>query len=99
MDSSEQLSARRQKTDANDPVVPIRSEPWFSDGTIVLQVSATQFRVYRGILSANSPVFRDMFAVPQPQEDGELVEGCSVVHLQDSVNDWKCVLNALHERR
>jgi len=54
---------------------------------------------YRGTLSANSPVFKDMFTVPPPQEDGELVEGCSVVHLQDSVDDWKCVLKALHERR
>jgi hypothetical protein len=68
MDSSEQPSERRQRTDTTDPVVPIRSEPWFSDGTIVLQVSAMQFRVYRGTLSANSPVQGGCGALQDYQE-------------------------------
>jgi len=69
---------------------------WFEDGSIVLQAELTQFRVYRGILSANSPIFRDMFSLPQPNE-GELVEGCPVVTLFDSAVDLSHFLRAIHD--
>jgi hypothetical protein len=96
---SEEPPTKRQRQDTADPVVPIRAEPWFDDGTIVLQPMATQFRVYRGTLTANSSVFRDLFAVTQPLEGEELVEGCNVVHLSDSAEDWGHVLKALYEYR
>jgi hypothetical protein len=76
-----------------------RSDPWFKDGTIVIQAGDTQFRVYRGILTTCSPIFHDMFSIPQPAIGGELVEGCAVVHVSDSAEDWQYVLRALCERR
>jgi hypothetical protein len=76
----------------------MRSEIWYEDGNIILQAETTQFRVYRGILGDSSQVFRDMFNLPQPV--GELlVEGCPVVHLSDSAEDWGYVLNSLYKRR
>lgn len=76
-----------------------RSDPWFNDGTIVIQAESMQFRVYRGILAASSPIFSDMFSIPQPPDNSESVEGCAVVHVSDSAEDWQYVLKALCERR
>lgn len=73
-----------------------RSTPWFNDGNIILEADFTQFRVYKGILSANSVVFADMFALSQADGEGE-VEGCAVVPLQDKADDLRVVLQALHE--
>ena len=42
------------------------AELWFPDGSIVLQAEAIYFKIYAGILSQASPVFRDMFSLPQP---------------------------------
>ncbi|KAF7967544.1 hypothetical protein HWV62_33964 [Athelia sp. TMB] len=78
-----------------------RSDVWLEDGNIVLQAEGTQFKVYRGILALNSPIFDDMFSMPQPVAGPETqtVEGCPVVHLMDSAVDVKIVLQALCQRR
>ncbi|KZP26075.1 hypothetical protein FIBSPDRAFT_1041126 [Athelia psychrophila] len=65
---------------------------------IVLETEKVQFKVYKGILAANSVIFRDMFAIAQAQE-GELVDGCPVVHLADKPMDLEYVLEALHDSR
>jgi hypothetical protein len=72
---------------------------WFDDGSVVLQVEMTQFRVHRSVLSTNSDIFRDMFSVPQPAEEGEVIDGCPVVHLPDSADDWTFVLQGLYDSR
>lgn len=100
MSSTEQPMEKRQKMDDPEPSrVPMRSEPWYEDGNIVLEAESTQFRIFRGILSASSSIFRDMFSMPQPSESECLVEGCPVVRLSDPAEDWKYVLKALHDRR
>lgn len=78
------------------PSQPVRSELWFEDGTIVLEAEATQFRVYRGILAANSAIFRDMFGLCQPAEE-DTVDGCPIVRLHDSAKDLRCALDILHD--
>lgn len=63
-----------------------------------MQAESKQFRVLRSILSENSSVFADMFTVPQPV-DGELVDGCPIVHVSDTAEDLHHVLKALFVRR
>jgi hypothetical protein len=104
MSCADQPNAKRQRTSTDSSLadsisVPIRSEIWYEDGNIILQAEQTQFRVFRGILSASSDVFRDMFAMPQPGEGEFLVEGCAVVQLTDLAEDWRYILKALFERR
>lgn len=65
-------------------------EFWFADGTISLVASDVEFRVYKGILETHSPVFADMFSLPQPHADVG-----PVVHLVDSAKDLRHVLRAL----
>ncbi|KAJ7142087.1 hypothetical protein C8R43DRAFT_1238200 [Mycena crocata] len=69
-------------------------ELWFEDGNIVLQAGNSQFRVFRSILAARSPVFKDMFSFPQPT-DSELVDGCPLVHFPDVAEDVTVFLKAL----
>ncbi|KAJ6458584.1 hypothetical protein C8R47DRAFT_1028533 [Mycena vitilis] len=72
------------------------SDFWFEDGTVVLRVENTLYRVYRGILASRSTVFRDTFSIPQPAEGGEYIEGCPVVRLHDKEKDFTVFLKALH---
>ncbi|KAJ6575563.1 hypothetical protein DFH09DRAFT_1361754 [Mycena vulgaris] len=80
------------------PAELVRSaEFWFDDGTVVLQVENTLYRVYRGLLSSRSTVFYDTFSIPQPTEDGNEIEGCPVIQLHDSAKDFTRFLKALHQ--
>ncbi|KAF8059464.1 hypothetical protein FPV67DRAFT_1564885 [Lyophyllum atratum] len=77
---------------------PTQSEFWFSDGSIVLIVENTGFRVHQSILSQHSDVFADLFTVPQPSEDADfMIQGCPVVHLSDSLSDFTDVMKALYQ--
>ncbi|KAJ7119164.1 hypothetical protein C8R44DRAFT_673506 [Mycena epipterygia] len=71
-------------------------ELWFEDGNLIIQAGDRQFRVYRGILAARSPVFRDMLAFPQPL-DSELIEGCPVVRLPDAATEVTVFLQAIFD--
>ncbi|KAF8173655.1 hypothetical protein BJ912DRAFT_1078162 [Pholiota molesta] len=68
---------------------------WLYDGSIILCVQKTLFRVHQTILANHSEVFADLFTVPQP--DGEsMIEGCHVVHLHDDEKDFVDLLNAVY---
>ncbi|PPQ92807.1 hypothetical protein CVT25_004065 [Psilocybe cyanescens] len=70
-------------------------EFWLYDGSIVLSVQNTLFRVHQTILANHSEIFSDLFTVPQPR--GELtLDGCHMVHLQDSEKDFEDLLKAVY---
>ncbi|KAJ7642496.1 hypothetical protein DFH06DRAFT_999849, partial [Mycena polygramma] len=54
------------------------------------------FRVYRGVLAAQSPIFRDAFSIPQPATQ-EAYEGCPLLVLHDSAADLRLFLLATHD--
>ncbi|KAJ6557895.1 hypothetical protein B0H19DRAFT_947157 [Mycena capillaripes] len=80
---------------ATDDATSVRSEIWMPYGDIILQVESTQFRVNRDVLAKHSPVFRDLFSVPQPPNE-RTMEGCFVVELSDAAEDWALLLEALY---
>ncbi|KAI1788492.1 hypothetical protein LXA43DRAFT_640779 [Ganoderma leucocontextum] len=67
---------------------------WFEDGNIILLSRDTAFRVYRGLLTRHSVIFRDLFAVAQPS-NSETMESCPVVHISDPPDDLRHLLRAL----
>ncbi len=72
-------------------------EFWYSDGTIILVARDIEFRVFKGILAEHSPVFSDMFSLPQPPlaaypASPAADDACPVVHLSDSPEDLRHVL-------
>ncbi|KAJ7758987.1 hypothetical protein DFH07DRAFT_919094 [Mycena maculata] len=72
------------------------SELWFNDGTLVFVTATSRFRIYSGLLAKESPIFRDMLALPQP-EDAETMDGCPVVRLPDDGRDVGYFLKALFD--
>jgi hypothetical protein len=61
-------------------------ELWFEDGNVVINCrGSVSFRVYRGILSWHSEVFRDTFLIGQPSEDGT-EKGVPTVNVTDSAD-------------
>lgn len=70
---------------------------WFSDGSIVLCVDKMLFRVHQTILGKHSEVFEDLFTLPQPIKEEEMVEGCRVVMMHDSKEEFGDLLNAIYD--
>jgi hypothetical protein len=84
-------AAQHQRTED----APTRSKIWHSDGSIVLQVDNTQFRVHWSLLALNSSFFRDMRGLPRPPNQPS-IEGCPIVELHDAVIDVEYLLTALY---
>jgi hypothetical protein len=98
---ADEPATKRKKTETFSAKPTTRSEPWFKDGNIVVEAEGQQFRVHRSILAAHSPIFEDVFAIPQPSaaHQSEHVDGCPVVKLSDTAQDLGYVLKALCHRR
>ncbi|PIL36473.1 hypothetical protein GSI_00162 [Ganoderma sinense ZZ0214-1] len=69
-------------------------EFWLEDGNIVLVSSNIAFRIYRGLLAAQSSIFADMFTAASSRAD-ESYEGCPVIHLSESPEDLRRFLRVL----
>lgn len=72
---------------------------WFTDGNLILQAENSLFRIYGGIISARSSVFRDMLAFPPPAEGNATFEGCPIVEVYDSAVDMTYFLRAVLDSR
>nr|GAT54866.1 predicted protein [Mycena chlorophos] len=70
------------------------AELWFSDGNVVLQAGTAFYKLHQSILGMHSPIFKDMFEIPQPQ-DGETMDGCPLVRLPDAEVEVTPFLRAL----
>ncbi|EKM54767.1 uncharacterized protein PHACADRAFT_258837 [Phanerochaete carnosa HHB-10118-sp] len=72
-------------------------EVWYDDGNVVLQAGDTLFKVYRGVLSRESPFFRDMFSLPQSDAaTAECYDGCPIIPVHDKPVEMKKFLTATH---
>ncbi|OCH84735.1 hypothetical protein OBBRIDRAFT_741067 [Obba rivulosa] len=67
-------------------ILKCSEEFWYEDGSVVLVAQDTAFRIYRGLLAQHSPVFRDLFTIPQPNTS-ESVDDCPVVRIPDDPDD------------
>jgi hypothetical protein len=62
-----------------------------SSELVVLRADTRIFKVFAAILKAQSSVFADMFAFPQPPStDIDNKDGVPVVVLHDDPNGWMC---------
>lgn len=71
-------------------------ELWFSDGNVILVAQGRAFKVYQGLLSRDSEVFRGLFVVPQPSS-AEAVDGCPIVYLTDSSEQLRHLLRVVFD--
>ncbi|KAF7316046.1 BTB domain-containing protein [Mycena indigotica] len=92
---------KRKRTDSvsapedSKPVIT-RSTTWMSDGDVILQAESTQFRINKDVLRRHSPVFESMFSLPLPKDE-PTIEGCPVVCVEDSAQDWELFLETLYD--
>ncbi|KAI0705965.1 hypothetical protein C8T65DRAFT_233494 [Cerioporus squamosus] len=75
-------------------------EFWYDDGTILLHAGDVEFRVYKGVLATHSPIFADMFSLPQPQsssasQSSPEPQACPTVSLDDSAEDLRTLFRAI----
>ncbi|KAJ7182415.1 hypothetical protein C8R43DRAFT_967195 [Mycena crocata] len=68
---------------------------WFADGTVILQAESSLFRVYLGVLSAQSSVFRNIFAIRDATYAAN--EGCPLHVVHDYAHELKVFLLAVHD--
>ncbi|KAM5537267.1 hypothetical protein V8D89_008997 [Ganoderma adspersum] len=68
---------------------------WYEDGNVILVAGNVEFRVFKGILADHSPVFKDMFALPQPDTAPSDNAVCPVVDLTDSPSDLRHILRLI----
>ncbi|TDL16682.1 hypothetical protein BD410DRAFT_901871 [Rickenella mellea] len=92
---------KRSRNDGYIPVTDRKRYPtlWFDDGNIVLTTNVSQFRVHRSLLSMNSPVFADMFSMPQTDRLEDTVEGLPVVEISDDDTDLTHLLYFFYDHR
>ena len=60
--------------------------------------TSTLFRVNKSLLAFNSPVFADMFSLPDTPAQ-EVYDGVSVVRVTDTVEDLTALFSVLHDPR
>ena len=106
VDTPDASSSRRSASlgDLGSTTIPERTllrdpELWFDDGNLVLVAGDVQFCVYKGLLTSQSAVFKDMLSLPQPvSDDANVHDGpspnCASVHLSDSPEDLRHFLRA-----
>lgn len=93
-------NSKKRKTgdlkDEGNPDQYQRGDFWFDDGNIVLVAGKTAFRAHQGVLSRKSEVFKDMVAVPQPQNPSTY-DGCPTVELSEDEEDVKLLLSSIYD--
>ncbi|KAF8956202.1 hypothetical protein BDZ97DRAFT_1925676 [Flammula alnicola] len=72
------------ETSADPQMVP---ELWFQEADVIFHAGNKLFRIHRSILSKRSPIFNDMFSIPQPHEADTMDDGCTHIHLPDREMD------------
>ncbi|KIM37361.1 hypothetical protein M413DRAFT_20350 [Hebeloma cylindrosporum] len=80
-----------------EPAIVRHHEFYFSDGSVVIIVERTAFRVHQSILARHSEVFNGLWEVPQPSRM-EVYDGCPSMHLSgDSVDDFVDVMRVIYD--
>ncbi|KAI1787710.1 hypothetical protein LXA43DRAFT_1028036 [Ganoderma leucocontextum] len=67
---------------------------WLADGNCVVVANNFAFRVYKGILSLHSDLFRDLFSLPN-SSNSDMMDGCPIVTVTDDPHDIRCLFLVL----
>lgn len=93
------MSTLSHSSEAAQGPTPLKQSTaiWFEDGNVILQTQDTLFRMYKGILSRESPVFKDMFSMPQSSTTTQSCHssGCPLVTIWDDPSTMELFLVAL----
>jgi len=88
------MTSEKSSTTVTEPTatVPLSTVFCANDADVVIRAAGTRdFRVHKLILSLASPVFRDMFTLPQPASDT-----LPNVDVQESPEAWSNILHTIY---
>ena len=69
-------------------------ELWYEDGTVILVAQEVEFRVYKGLLADQSPVFESMFSSSSSSSADKMEHDCPTFRLTDSPSDLRHIFRA-----
>lgn len=88
------MSPGESGTPATEPIL-LSTDFCADDADVVIRAAGTlDFRVHKLILSLASPIFRDMFTLPQPPPDK--TDTLPRVDVQDSAKTWENILRIIY---
>lgn len=75
-----------------------RGEPWYDDGSIILLAGPTAFKVYKGLLTRRSGLFKRLLdrSIPQNTVASLPAEQCLVVQMQHPKDELSLALQLIH---
>ncbi|KAH8112966.1 hypothetical protein DFH11DRAFT_394730 [Phellopilus nigrolimitatus] len=89
--SNETLSHRSFQNTSRHPT------HWYLDGSVVIHMDSTLFKVHRSTLVRKSTYFRDLFEKELLQPDVKKLNGCPVVEVEGNAKDFAILLDAIDD--
>jgi hypothetical protein len=89
-------SAPANESTEDDEAIVKHPDFYFPDGSVVIIVENTAFRIHKYVLSRHSEVFNGMWDVPQPSMS-DMYDGCPTVKLTDSKVDFIDVMRVMYD--
>lgn len=80
----------------DDNLIVKHPDFYFPDGSVVIIVEKTAFRIHKYVLARHSEVFHGMWDVPQPLAS-DMFDGCPAVTLPDSKTDFIDVMRVMYD--
>ena len=88
-------SSVSDKSEAESSAVPLSTDFCADDADVVIRAAGTlDFRAHKFILSLVSPVFKDMFTVPQPPTNTS--DTLPHVDVDESADTWENILRTIY---
>ena len=80
----------------DDEAIVKHPDFYFPDGSVVIIVENTAFRIHKYVLARHSEVFNGMWDIPQPLVS-DMYDGCPSVKLADSKSDFIEVMKVMYD--
>ena len=91
------MSLRKSSAEATKPTaaVPLSTDFCADDADFIIRAAGIlDFRVHKSILSLVSPIFKDMFSIPQPPPDTP--HAPPRIDVQESARAWEIILQTIY---
>lgn len=92
----EPISAQAGGSTGDEIAIVKHPDFYFPDGSVVIIVEQTAFRIHKYVLARHSDVFNGMWDVPQPSMS-DTYDGCPTVKLADSKTDFIDVMRVMYD--
>lgn len=72
-----------------------QKDGWYPDGSVIIAIQQTVFRLHRSLLSKQSEILRERFEAADDDPETQYHQSCPVVVLRGTPNDFAMLLKAM----